>query len=79
MKQDYAGEFRGQCLAPSAGKAGSCFSFSSPGMKTAHLYHLWSMKDVVGISLHSSFFVNVEVSECCGLWSTGAILSHWCP
>jgi hypothetical protein len=74
MKQDYTGEFRDQCLAPLAGKAGFCFLASSLGMKAAHRYPHWSMGGVVGISLHSSFFVNVEVSKFCGLLDRGQSL-----
>lgn len=48
-----------------------------PGMKAVQGSVYWLVRTVSDIPLHSSFFMNVEVSQCCGSWSTGAGLSAW--
>jgi hypothetical protein len=68
-----------RCLAPLASKAGSWVVFcltTCAGMKAAPSCFHWWMGGMVGISLHSSFHVNMEVSECCGLCWTGAVFSQ---
>lgn len=51
---------------------GAVFLACSSSMKAVHGSVHWLVRPMSDIPLHSSFVMNVEVSQCCGLWSTGA-------